>query len=102
MTLKIDHINPDNFYGVLVPNIKWNYIKISAYNSGGTILEHQYAEIWIEPYNHLSFNVQPALDYSSAVSVYEFSVTPNVSISAGEYILLEFATADGLYTDLFS
>lgn len=87
---------------MLVPNIKWNFIKIAAYNSVGTILEHQYAELWIEPYNHLSFTAQPALDYASAVSVYEFSVTPNVSVSVGDYILLEFKTADGLYSDLFS
>lgn len=47
ITLKIDHVNPDNFYGILVPNIKWNYIKITAHNAAGTVIEHQYAEIWI-------------------------------------------------------
>jgi hypothetical protein len=57
ITLKIDHINPDNFYGILVPNIKWNYIKITAHSSVGTVIEHQYAEIWVEPYNHISLNV---------------------------------------------
>ncbi len=43
VTLRIDHINPDNFYGILVPNIKWNYLKITAHSSTGTVLEHQYA-----------------------------------------------------------
>jgi len=43
ITVKIDHINPDNFYGILVPDIKWNYIKISAYTSTAVIIEHQYA-----------------------------------------------------------
>ncbi len=50
----------------------------------------------------MSFNVQPVLDYINAVSIYEFTVTPNVTVTAGDYILLEFTTGDGLYADLFS
>jgi len=41
VTLRIDQINPDGFYGVLVPDIKWNYLKITAHSSAGTVLEHQ-------------------------------------------------------------
>ena len=47
-------------------------------------------------------DVQPALDYINAVSIYEFTVTPNVSVTAGSYINIEFTTGDGLYSDLFS
>jgi hypothetical protein len=47
ITIKIDHINPDNFYGILIPHIKWNYIKITAHTAAGVVLEHQYAEIWV-------------------------------------------------------
>ena len=101
VTLRIDQINPDGFYGVLVPDIKWNYLMITAHSSAGTVLEHQYAQIWIEPYEHLSLTVQPALDYVDAVSIYEFTVTPNVSSTAGDSILLQFTTADGLYSNLF-
>ncbi len=43
VTLRIDHINPDNFYGLLVPDTKWNYLKITAHQAAGTVLEHQYA-----------------------------------------------------------
>jgi hypothetical protein len=50
----------------------------------------------------LSFDVQPALDYINAVSIYEFTVTPNVSVTAGDYISIEFTTGDGLYSDLFA
>jgi hypothetical protein len=43
ITLMIDHINPDNFYGILVPNTRWNYIKITAHTSVGVVIEHQFA-----------------------------------------------------------
>ena len=33
--------------------------------------------------------------------MYEFTVTPNVSATAGDYILIDFKTADGLYANLF-
>jgi hypothetical protein len=49
----------------------------------------------------LSLNVIPALDYVDATSIYDFTVTPNVTVAAGDYILLQFTVADGLYFNLF-
>jgi hypothetical protein len=57
--------------------------------------------VWVEPYEHLSLDVNPALHYIDAVNFYEFSVTPNTSIAAGNYILLEFKTDDEQFDNLF-
>jgi hypothetical protein len=46
--------------------------------------------------------VVPALKYINAVSLYEFTVTPNVSVSTGHFISIEFTTDDEYYNNLFS
>jgi hypothetical protein len=38
ITLLIDHVNPDNFYGILVTKTRWNYIKITAHTSAGVVI----------------------------------------------------------------
>jgi hypothetical protein len=38
VTVWIYHVNPDSFNGVLVSNITWNYLKITACQSDGTVL----------------------------------------------------------------
>ena len=70
ITLRLDHVNPDSYNGLKIPNYQWNYFKITANNAANTVLEQQYASIWVEPYNHLSLTVTPALNYVSAVSIY--------------------------------
>ena len=47
--IKVFHELPDSDNGVFFPEHQWNYLTIEAYNSGDTILEHQYKRIWIEP-----------------------------------------------------
>ena len=58
--------------------------------------------VWTEPYGHPSLVVSAVLNYVGVSTLYEFSVTPNVSASAGDTILIEFTTADGLEKSLFS
>ena len=58
--------------------------------------------VWTEPYGHASLTASSVLKYTNAATLYEFSVTPNVSLSVGDTILLEFTTGDGLYSRLFS
>lgn len=70
ITLRIDHLNPDAYHGVLITGTQWNYLKITAHASDQSILEHQYAEVWVEPYEHISLEVEPALTYINAVSIY--------------------------------
>jgi hypothetical protein len=41
------------------------------------------------------------LNYVGASSLYEFSVTPNVSAAVGDTILIEFTTADSYYSNLY-
>ena len=41
------------------------------------------------------------LKYTNAITMYEFSFTPNVSASAGDIISIEFTTTDGLIDDLY-
>jgi hypothetical protein len=82
-------------------NNMWNTIKIFAYSSG-TLVEQAITRVWTEPYGHASFAVAPALTYVSATTLWEFSVTPNVSANAGDTILIEFQTADGIRSPLFS
>jgi len=43
VTVWLSSVNPDSYNGVLVTNITWNYIKITACLADSTILEHQYA-----------------------------------------------------------
>jgi hypothetical protein len=88
VTIRIDHINPDGYHGVLVTDTQWNFLKITAHRADGTVIEHQYAEVWVEPYEHISLSVQTALNYINAVSFYEFEVTPNTTVSAGDFILV--------------
>ena len=57
---------------------------------------------WTEPYGHASFAVSSVLNYVGASTLYEFSVTPNVSAVVGDTIMIEFTTADGLENPLFS
>jgi len=45
--------------------------------------------------------VTPSLAYVGATTLYEFSVTPNVSASAGDSVLIEFTTSDDYKTSLF-
>lgn len=47
-------------------------------------------------------NVVPALTYINAISIYEFTVTPNVSASNGDFIIIEFTTDDEYYSNLFN
>lgn len=101
ITLWVDIFSPDTYYGAKVTYIQWNQFKIWAYKSG-TLSEQQVYRVWTEPYGHASFSVSPVLNYVSASTLYEFSVTPNVSASAGDTILIEFTTADGLEDPLFS
>lgn len=77
---------PDAYNGIYFPNIQWNYLAIKAYNTGGTVLEHQYARYWIEPYHHTSLQVTPILKYVGATTLYEFAFTPNVSVAVGDVI----------------
>ena len=83
------------------PTQQWNNLKIEAYNSADTLLEHQYQRVWIEPYQHHSLDVKPILKHVGAQTLYEFTFTPNVSASVGDVIVIEFATADGYQTSLF-
>ena len=99
--IRIYHLLPDQHDGVYFPADQWNHPKIYAYNSANTILEHQYAHVWVEPYHHTSLTVNPILNYVSAVTLYEFAFTPNVSASAGDRIALEFRTTDAL-EDMFT
>ena len=68
--VKIFHLLPDTHDGVYFPQDQWNNLKIYAYNSANTVLEHQYAHIWIEPYHHTSLMVTPILKYVEAVTLY--------------------------------
>jgi hypothetical protein len=103
ITLWVDTFAPNSYYGANVPSIQWNTFQIYAYKSGGTLVEQNIYRIWTEPYGHASLSVSAALSYIGASSVYEFSVTPNISASAGDTILIEFTTSDGLTTsNLFS
>lgn len=100
--IRIYHLLPDSDDGVFFTEHQWNELSIEAYNSANTLLEHQYARLWIEPYQHTSLMVTPILKYAGAVTMYEFTFTPNVSAAAGDYISVEFATNDNLETTLFS
>lgn len=96
ITIRVYHLLPDSDDGVYFTEDQWNYLTIEAYNSGDTVLEHQYTRVWIEPYQHTSLQVTPILKYAGATTMYEFVFTPNVSASAGDFVSLEFTTADGL------
>ena len=100
--IRIYHLLPDSDDGVFFPEHQWNYLSIEAYNSANTRLEHQYARVWIEPYQHTTLQVTPILKYAGANTLYEFVFTPNVSAAAGDSISFEFTTADHLESVLFS
>ena len=103
ITLWVDTFAPTSYYGAKIPSIQWNTFKIYAYKTGGSLVEQNVFRIWTEPYGHSSFAVTPALTYVLAQTLYEFTVTPNISASAGDTILIEFTTNDGLTTsNLFS
>jgi hypothetical protein len=102
ITLWADTLAPDTYYGASVPSSQWNSFKIYAYKSGGTLVEQEVFRVWTEPFSHASFAATAVLNYVGATTLYEFTVTPNVSAAVGDTILLEFTTADGLKDPLFS
>ena len=95
ITLWVDTFAPDAYYGAKAPSMQWNNFKIYAYRSG-TWREHKVFRVWTEPFGHASFTASSVLKYINAANLYEFSVTPNVSATTGDTILLEFTTGDGL------
>ena len=101
ITLRVNTFAPDNYYGARVPQNQWNNFKIWAYKSN-VLREQQVFRVWTEPYGHPSLVVSAVLNYVGVSTLYEFSVTPNVSASAGNTILIEFTTADGFEKSLFS
>lgn len=101
ITLWVDTFAPSSYYGVSIPSHQWNPFKIEAYQ-GGTLVEQNEFRVWTEPFAHASLSVSAILNYVGATTLYEFTVTPNVSALAGDTILIEFTTADGLKTSLFS
>jgi hypothetical protein len=101
ITLWVDTFAPTTYYGALNNDLKWNNFKIYAYKSGA-LAEQAVTRIWTEPYGHASFVATPVLNYIGVSSLWEFSVTPNVSAAAGDSILVEFQTADYPQTTLFS
>jgi hypothetical protein len=101
ITLWVDTFAPSSYYGAKSSAIEWNSFKIYAYHSG-TLVEQAVTRIWSEPFGHVSFTPSPALTYVGATTLWEFAVTPNISASAGDTILMEFQTADGIQASLFS
>ena len=101
ITIRVNTFAPDTYYGARVPQSQWNNFKIWAYKSN-VLVEQQVFRVWTEPYGHPSLAVSAVLNYVGVSTLYEFAVTPNVSASAGDTILIEFTTADGLETSLFS
>jgi len=95
ITLRVDTLAPDAYYGAQTQQTQWNNFKIYAYKSSA-LVEQQVFRIWTEPYGHVSLAVSPVLAYVGVSTLYEFSVTPNVSAVVGDTILIEFTTADGL------
>jgi hypothetical protein len=85
--LWVDTFAPTNYYGAMVGSTQWNTFKIYAYKSGSLVEQNVY-KIWTEPYGHVSLAVTPNLNYVGATTRYEFSVTPNISASAGDTILI--------------
>jgi hypothetical protein len=96
----VDTFAPDSYYGAKDPTQNWNTIGIQAYQSS-TLVEQEVLKVWTEPYAHASLSVTSALNYVGATTLYEFTVTPNISAAIGDTILLEFTTADGFKTSLF-
>ena len=47
ISVKVFQELPDAYQGVFFTQQQFNYLTIKAYNSGGTILEHQYVRLWI-------------------------------------------------------
>lgn len=101
ITIWVDTFAPDTYYGAKVINDQWNTFKIYAYKSA-TLMEQEIFRVWTEPFSHASFAVTSVLNYVSATTLYEFTVTPNISAVVGDTILIEFTTADGLEPTLFS
>lgn len=102
ISVKVFHELPDAYNGAYFSETQWSYLKIEAYNSANTRLEHQYIRLWIEPYQHTSLQVSPILTFIGATTVYEFAFSPNVSAAVGDVISVEFTTNDGYQTSLFS
>lgn len=101
IVIRVRQVLPDSKYGIEFPEDQWSYLTIEAFDSSDTRLEHQYRRIWIEPYQHTSLEVTPILKYVEAVTMYEFTFTPNISATAGDILSIEFTTADGLMDNLF-
>ena len=87
ITIWVDTFAPDTYYGARIPNTQWNDLKIFAYK-GSTLREQKVHRVWTEPFHHASFAVSSVLKYAGASTLYEFSVTPNVSATAGDTLLL--------------
>jgi len=87
ITIWVDTFSPDTYYGAMNNANRWNTFKIYAYHSA-VLVEQAITRIWTEPFSHTSFTATPSHNYINAYSLYEFSVTPNVSISDGDTILI--------------
>lgn len=91
ITLRVDTLYGDNHVGLYVPSTQWNNFKIYAYRANGTLVEQQVTRVWVEPYDIVSgstLTVNPILKYVGATTLYEFTVTPNISASVGDVILI--------------
>lgn len=70
ISVKVFQELPDAYQGVYFTQQQFNYLIIKAYNSAGTVLEHQYVRLWIEPYQHTTLQVTPILTYTGATTLY--------------------------------
>lgn len=87
ITLWVDTFAPTVYYGAQISHAQWNQFQVKAYRSG-VLVEQEVFRVWTEPYAHASFSVVPALNYVGATTLYDFTVTPNVSAKAGDTILI--------------
>jgi hypothetical protein len=47
ITIRIDNLNPNLYNGFMVTKTQWNNLKITAHQSNSTVIEHQYASLWV-------------------------------------------------------